>query len=852
MANTLQQLMVLLGVQSDGLVNGLNQAEQKVSSFAGKVTGVLAGISFAGISIGAVAASEKFESAFAQIQRSTGATEEKMKGLEASFANVYKQTAASSEAVANTLSVLSTRTQATGKDLENLALKTLKLAKTQNEDVTQIVPLVTRAFGDWSIATNKQAAELDYLRVVSQRTATPVAKLAEQIVYAGAPLRQLGYSFEQAAALIGKFEKEGVNTELVLGGMKAALQRFVKEGVTDTAGAWQKFIDGVKSGAITFQDVSRDVGAKRAVDLFKAIQEGRFDIQGMTADFQTLAEKGGQSIETMKMKVTKWTHEVETLVAAHKELVIGIGFALPVIQSMGGAFTSAFGAALPVIANVITALRFGLVGALSTVEAAVMASGIGALIALIGYGGYKIGESLQQKFAPGGNTQQYNPNDRWKFNGREMVPNSPRAGISPSIVDFVGGLGGGNAVAPPIDLDKLLSQFGIASMAQRKKDLEDAKVLYAEVVKEYGAGSEIALEALAKVQAATAALVPTLEAVKNHAQGLFKFGERGVDSAVLVESIRQADEELNKWVKDVAKAGGLQKYHAQTALEMDNAMRLLGESVENPLFKEDSRVQELLKGITNAALPVPQDVQDVSRALESFGINLKKFDIGEQERQFDVLGKALEAGTIDADTYNRAWLALVKSMDSAGVKLAPETIQEALKLEKQFGTQLRETQRAVDQFTRNLTNGFSRAIASSIVHWRGFGEAMRDMFSRLAEDLLTIMLEKLLMPLFASMASTLVNLFGGLGFGSLFGGGGIGTGWSAPLTTLNDGIVQNGRVITTHPDDYIIATKTPDTLGGGGIHIDMSGSTYHGVTADTVDMLAGGIVRKLRLAGLRA
>src|SRR4051812_36778555 len=123
-SNTIQALMVTLGMQSDGFLGGLDQAQAKASTFASKVTGILAGVSFAGISVGAFAASEKFEAAAAQMQRSTGATEEKLKGLEESFSNVYKQTPASSDAVAQALSLLSTRTQATGQDLENLTLKT--------------------------------------------------------------------------------------------------------------------------------------------------------------------------------------------------------------------------------------------------------------------------------------------------------------------------------------------------------------------------------------------------------------------------------------------------------------------------------------------------------------------------------------------------------------------------------------------------------------------------------------------------------------------------------------------------------------------------------------------------------
>lgn len=46
---------------------------------------------------------------------------------------------------------------------------------------------------------------------------------------------------------------------------------------------------------------------------------------------------------------------------------------------------------------------------------------------------------------------------------------------------------------------------------------------------------------------------------------------------------------------------------------------------------------------------------------------------------------------------------------------------------------------------------------------------------------------------------------------------------------INDGIVQNGQIITTHPDDYLIATKNPGSLmGGGGIVINITGGNFLG------------------------
>jgi len=47
------------------------------------------------------------------------------------------------------------------------------------------------------------------------------------------------------------------------------------------------------------------------------------------------------------------------------------------------------------------------------------------------------------------------------------------------------------------------------------------------------------------------------------------------------------------------------------------------------------------------------------------------------------------------------------------------------------------------------------------------------------------------------------------------------------LTAIEDGIVQNGRVITTHPDDYIVATKNPQSLGGNkSVNITISNNTF--------------------------
>jgi hypothetical protein len=67
--------------------------------------------------------------------------------------------------------------------------------------------------------------------------------------------------------------------------------------------------------------------------------------------------------------------------------------------------------------------------------------------------------------------------------------------------------------------------------------------------------------------------------------------------------------------------------------------------------------------------------------------------------------------------------------------------------------------------------------------------------------------------------------------GSFFGFGGEETandGSVATSDSINDGVVQNGQVVSTDPADFLLATKNPqglaeDLSSGGGMSVDMSG-----------------------------
>ena len=65
------------------------------------------------------------------------------------------------------------------------------------------------------------------------------------------------------------------------------------------------------------------------------------------------------------------------------------------------------------------------------------------------------------------------------------------------------------------------------------------------------------------------------------------------------------------------------------------------------------------------------------------------------------------------------------------------------------------------------------------------------------------------------------------------------------ITNVNDAIISpNGNIISTHPDDYLIATKNPSSLGGG-ITVNIMGGNF--LSEDVAEEIGNEIVKRLSL-----
>jgi hypothetical protein len=295
---TVANLFIRIAASSTEFEKSLKGAEAQFNKTGAKLQSVGANLTksitlpLVAAAAGMVKVGLEFDHSMDKIRSQTGATGASLQGLGDSFRTVFASVPNEMGQVADAIGMIHSRTGQTGAGLEALATQTLNLSRITGEELGALVATTTRLFGDWSIATEKQAGAMDYLYKVSQTTGIGVERLSNLVVQFGAPLRALGFSFEEAGALMGKWEKEGVNLETLLAGLRFALGNFAKAGLEPKLALEQvqQAILGARTESEATAIAFQTFGKRAAVDMSRAIIEGRFNIDELVKSLKASKE----------------------------------------------------------------------------------------------------------------------------------------------------------------------------------------------------------------------------------------------------------------------------------------------------------------------------------------------------------------------------------------------------------------------------------------------------------------------------------------------------------------------------------------------------------------------------------
>jgi hypothetical protein len=342
----LADAVAFLRTDDKELKSGLGQADTEVQGWASKLSGAIGGAAI-GIAAAAGAAlvgatvavgkaawdmGQEYDAALDAIINGTGASGDALDAMGQSVRNL--KTSATGlgvgmEQIGATLAEVNTRTGATGAELEQLTGNILQFSRLTGTDSVQNVQLLTRTMGDWGVSMEDSGQLLDTIYGAGQAFGIGIDSLAGKLVQFGAPLRQMGFSLEESAAMLGKWEKEGVNTELVIGSLRIAAGKFARENVPLQDGLRQTMA-AIKGAATESEGlaIAMDVfGARAGPDMAAAIREGRFELDEAIATLQgtqgSLADAAERTIgfqESWDIAMAKMSDALIPLGAKMEEL----------------------------------------------------------------------------------------------------------------------------------------------------------------------------------------------------------------------------------------------------------------------------------------------------------------------------------------------------------------------------------------------------------------------------------------------------------------------------------------------------------------------------------------------------
>ena len=291
-----------------------------------------------------------FSEASATIVEGTGASGEALDGLNRSAKAAFGSIAdadADLNSISAILAELYTRFGVTGDEAEDLTRKVSNFAQHTGTDGVGAVDSIADIMHRWGLDMEDVDGLLDDLTTANQSCQMSVDQLSGYLVNNSTQFQELGYSTEDALAMLISLSDGGANVGTVMSGLTKGVGN-LSEVTDDVPGAFQDAVNAIaECGSVsealqaqvgdTGKTVEEIFGKKAAQELATNIQNGSFSIEGWT---QALQENDGALQST--------TENATTMQDAMSQAANNVSLAL------GSTFAPAIAAVVTQVAQVIT------------------------------------------------------------------------------------------------------------------------------------------------------------------------------------------------------------------------------------------------------------------------------------------------------------------------------------------------------------------------------------------------------------------------------------------------------------------------------------------------------------------
>lgn len=398
----------------------VEKAEKKQSSAFNKINlkaaamATAVGVAFKKLAGSIVDATNTIEEGQKTIVQATGATGESLEGLMAVAKEVYSEADESFADVSSAIGEINTRFGYTGEQLKNVTGLFLDFAEATGQDVKASVASTTQVMNQWNMSAEELPLLLDKLTVAGQASGVSVSQLSANLTANAGTLQAMGYSLDEAIALMMSFEKQGIDSNSVIMGMKQSFAESAKAG-TDARADWDNLLDSIANAtsATEANDLAISAfGTRIASTMVTALQNGKIstdEFAGALLNAEGALASTDEAGKTTADRLAVLRHNLDiALSETGEQLVPFIEELMPTVLSLIKSIVGVISPILPILASMAQTLLPPMVSLLESLGRAIKAvlEAFEPLFVLLAYGASSILRpligivaSLAEKFA---------------------------------------------------------------------------------------------------------------------------------------------------------------------------------------------------------------------------------------------------------------------------------------------------------------------------------------------------------------------------------------------------------------------------------------------------------------------
>lgn len=228
---------------------------------------------------------QSFDEANAAIVEGTGATGDALDDLNQQAQDAFGRIANANQdltGMAGILAELNTRFGVTGDEAEDLSVKVANFAQHTGTDGVRAVDSMANIMKRWGLDISDADGLMDDLTTANQACQLSVDQLTGYLTNNSVQFQELGYSTEDALAMLISLSDGGANVGTIMGSLTKAVSNLSSE-TDDVPGAFQDAIKAIEESSSVSEALQAQVGdtGKTVEEIFgkKAAQELAANVQ---------------------------------------------------------------------------------------------------------------------------------------------------------------------------------------------------------------------------------------------------------------------------------------------------------------------------------------------------------------------------------------------------------------------------------------------------------------------------------------------------------------------------------------------------------------------------------------------